>query len=122
MTRLGHEIVLVDSRAVFHFLQLDDVLLLFRDPRLLGLLELELAEVHHPDHRRPRRGGDFHQVESMFFGQRHGLVDFHDSELGAVVPDHSYRADADLSIDANAFGCVLNGNVSCVWVTRQAPA
>jgi len=29
------------------------------------------------------------------------------------MADHAYWADADLSIDANAFGCVLNGNVSC---------
>jgi hypothetical protein len=50
----------------------------------------------------------------VLFGQRHGLVDFHDSELSAVVADHSYWTDANLSIDANAFGCVLNGNVSCV--------
>jgi hypothetical protein len=56
----------------------------------------------------------------MFFGQCHGLVHFHDAELATVVADHAYWADADLSIDANAFGCVLNGNVSWLWVTRQA--
>jgi hypothetical protein len=37
------------------------------------------------------------------------------------MADHSNRAYADLSIDANTFGCVLNGNVSCL-VTRQASA
>src|SRR5687767_15677537 len=55
--------VLVDAGPVLHFLELDDVLLFLRDPRLFGLLELELSEVHHPDHRRPRRRCDLNQVE-----------------------------------------------------------
>jgi len=38
------------------------------------------------------------------------------------MADDAHWADADLSIDANAFGCVLNGNNSCAWVTRQALA
>src|SRR5688500_4559106 len=114
VTRLRVEVVVVDARPVLHFLELNDMLLFLRDPRLLGLLELELSEVHDPDHRRPRRGGNLHQVESVFFGQRHGLVDFHDSELCTVVTDHAYGTDADLFVDANAFGCVLNGNFSCV--------
>jgi hypothetical protein len=58
----------------------------------------------------------------VFFGQCHGLVHFHDPELATVVADHAYWADADLSIDANAFRGVLNGNDSCSWVTRQALA
>ena len=120
--RLRVEVVSVDPRAVLHFLELDDVLLLLRDPRPFGLFELELPEVHDPDHWWTRRRGYFHEVESMFLGQCHGLFCFHDSELRPIMADHAYWADADLSIDANAFGCVLNGNVSCAWVTRQALA
>src|SRR6478672_4286838 len=45
MAGLELEVVIVDPGPVLHFLELDDVLLLLRRPRRLGLLELELPVV-----------------------------------------------------------------------------
>jgi hypothetical protein len=58
----------------------------------------------------------------MFLSQRHGFFSLHDPELATIVADHANRTDANLAIDANAFGSVLNGNVSLLLVKRQAAA
>jgi hypothetical protein len=79
MPSLGVEVVVLDPRAELHFLEFDDVLLLFRDACLLGLFKLELAVVHDPDDGGTRGRCDFNQIESGFFGQCHRSIDFHDS-------------------------------------------
>src|SRR5438128_1070644 len=47
VARLEGEVMIVDPRPVFHFLEVDDVLLFLRRPRRLRLLELELPVVHY---------------------------------------------------------------------------
>jgi len=53
VTGLRHEVVLFDSRPVLHFLQVNDVLLLFGLARHLRLLELEFR-IHDAGHGWPR--------------------------------------------------------------------
>ena len=85
MAGLEVEVVIVDAGPVLHFLQLDDVLLLLRRPRRLGLLELELPVVHDLDHGRARRRRHFHEIEPAFLRGGERLFDGQDAQLLAVV-------------------------------------
>jgi hypothetical protein len=84
------------------------VLLFLGGPRLLGLLELELAVVHDADHRRARSRCYFDEVEAVRIGLRERRLEIHDPELRAIGPDDAHWADADLTVDPHAFGGVLN--------------
>ena len=65
--RLRVEVMIVDPRPELHFLELDDVLFLLGDASLLRHLELILAVVHDPDHRRSRGRCHFDQIEALLF-------------------------------------------------------
>src|SRR5258706_2748760 len=65
VTGLRHEVVLFDSRPVLHFLQVNDVLLLFGLARHLRLLELEFPVVHDAGHGWPRHWCNFHEIQSL---------------------------------------------------------
>src|SRR5919201_1792863 len=105
-------IFIVVPRAILHLFQVNHVLLLFRLPRHLRLLELELAVVHDPNDGRPSHRRDFHQIESLRLCLREGRLQVENSELSAVGRNHAERADADLSVHAYALGAVLNGRSS----------
>src|SRR2546422_7524809 len=60
---LEGEVVIVDPRPVFHFLEVDDVLLFLGRPRRLRLLELELPVVHDLRDRGSRERRHLDQVE-----------------------------------------------------------
>src|SRR5690606_14854886 len=99
------EVVRLDARPHLDFLDLDLVLLLARRPSLPRLLVLELAVVHDPDDRRPRRRRDFHEVETLLLCRCPGLLDRQNSELLAVRADDADGADADLPVDADSTLC-----------------
>ena len=99
------EVVRLDPRTQLHFLHLDLVLLLARLPRLARLLVLELAVVHDPDDRRPRRRRDLHQIQTFRFRPRQRLLDRHDSQLLAFRANDSDRADPDLPVDSYSLVC-----------------
>ena len=81
--------------SVLHFLELDDVLLLLREPRLLGHLELVLPVVHDADHGRTSGRGDFDEIQPCFLRHAQRRVHLENPELRAVGADHADRADAD---------------------------
>lgn len=124
MADLRLEVVLVDARAELDFLELDDVLLLARLAGHLGLLELELAEVHDADHRRTSQRSDLDQIQPGGVSGREGDLQLHDAELFTVCRDHSQRTDANLPIHPNALILFLNGPYSSnegKQKTRTAP-
>ena len=108
MTHLRHEVMLIDVRPELDLFQMDDVLLLSRLSRHLRLFELELAEVHDADDGRASEGSDFHQIESSNFRSLQRCFELHDAELCAIGSDDTQRTDADLPVNANAFGLFLN--------------
>ena len=108
MPGLGLKIVIIDAGTVLHFLELDDVLLLFRDPRLLRHFELVLPVVHDADDRGTGSGGDFDEIQPGFFRHPECRVHLENSELRTIGADHADRADADHAIDPHALGGVLN--------------
>ena len=73
------------------------------------MLELELAVVHDADDGRSSERCDFHQIQPLFLCLRERGVHLENAELTAVGRDHAQRADADLAVDADALGGVLNG-------------
>src|SRR5437868_7694382 len=105
---LGHEVVLFDARAVLHFLEVNDVLLLFGLASHLGLLELELPVIHDAGHGRPRHWCNFHQIQSLLDRRGKRGFDIHDAKLRAIGSDYSDRTDADLFVDAYALCYVLD--------------
>src|SRR5665213_1868035 len=107
--RLRVEVVIVDARSVLHLFQVNDMLLLFRDARHLGLLELELAVVHDPDDGRPRERCDLHQVQPLCFCLRKRRVQLENSQLAAVGRNYAQWANANLAVHADALGAILNG-------------
>ncbi len=102
MARLEIEVVVVDAGAVFHFLQVNHVLLFLRGPRRLRLLELEFPVVHDLDDGGPGEGRDFHEIQAPFMRGGQSFVDRQDAQLVAVVRNHAHRTDANLSIHARA--------------------
>lgn len=98
VARFRFKIVVINSRTVLHFLEMDDVLFFLGLPRLLGLLELELAEVHDPDDWRPCSCCNFDEIQPLLdsLGQRY--VYFHDAKLTAVSADDADWADPDLPV------------------------
>src|SRR6185503_5291050 len=106
--RLRVEVVVVDPRAVLDLLELDHVLLFLGHARLLGHFELVLAVVHDADHGWSRGGRDFDQIQSLILRHAEGGIHFEDAELRPIGADHTDRADANLAVDANPLGGVLN--------------
>jgi hypothetical protein len=66
---------------------------------LLFLLVLEFAEVHDSANGRALVGRDFDQIQIRLASSRHGLIGWHDPQLGAIGPDHANRRNANLFID-----------------------
>src|SRR3989475_11049499 len=62
VARLEREVVVVDPGTELHFLEMDHVLLLFRRPRRLRLLELEL-----PDRKSTRLNSSHSQISYAVF-------------------------------------------------------
>jgi hypothetical protein len=84
------------------------VLLLFCLPGHLRLLELELSVVHDSGDWRPRHRRDFDQVQALLDRRCQSRVDIHDSELCSISGDHADGADANLFVDSDPLGGVLN--------------
>src|SRR3989454_7035047 len=94
--------MIVDPRPVFHFLEVDDVLLFLGRPRRLRLLELELPVVHDLRDRGSRERRHLDQVEASLL--RRGQRFFHGqhAQLRSVGGDHADRADPYLPVDSDA--------------------
>src|SRR2546422_915889 len=103
------EIVIVDPGAVFHFLQVNHVLLFLGGARRLRLLELELPIVHDLDDGGPGERRDFHEIQAPFGRGGDRFIDRQHPQLVAVVRDHAHRTDADLPIHtcARCFAVVV---------------
>ena len=74
-------------------LQFLDFLLLglaLRRMRFFLLLELELAEIHHPANRRVGIRHDFNQIQSRVLGHLQGRVARQDSNLLSISADHAH--------------------------------
>ena len=95
-------IVLVHLRPELDFLDLDDLLVLLRLARALGLLVLILPVVHDPADRRHGGRGDLHEVQTL--GTRDGqrLGGWHDAQLLAGFVDHPDLTDPDALVGADA--------------------
>jgi len=77
--RRACRVVIVDAGAVLHLFQLDHVLLLLRDPRLLRHFELVLPVVHDADDGRASSGGHFDEIQALVFRHPERGVDFEDA-------------------------------------------
>lgn len=99
MARFCLEVMVIDSRTVLHFLEMDDVLFFLGLARLLGLFKLEFSEVHDADDGWSCRGSDFNQIQPKFDGLRQRYVDLHDAKLTAIGPNHADWADPDLPVN-----------------------
>lgn len=93
-------ITLFRTRPELHFLDLDLLLLLTGDGRLLALLELELAVVHHTAHRRLRRRYDFDQIQISLGRYRQSLFDRDNAAVFAFGVDQPDLPDRNLVIQA----------------------
>jgi hypothetical protein len=97
------EIMVVDSGAVLHFLELNDVLLFLGRAGGLGFLELELPVVHDLDHGWAGVGGDLYEIKLRVVCQPLGLVGGEDAQL-LVPADDADLGDTDLLVDAQFSG------------------
>ena len=98
VARFRFEVMVINSRTVFHFLKMDDVLFLFCLPRLFGLFKLELAEVHDADDRWASSCCDFDEIQPKLYRLGQCYVYFHDAKLTAVGADDADWADPDLPV------------------------
>src|SRR5712691_11725584 len=121
VTGLRHEVVLFDSRPVLHFLQVNDVLLLFGLARHLRLLEFEFPVVHDAGHGWPRHWCNLHEIQSLLDRGRQSSFDIHDSELRSIGSYDSDGTDADLFIDAYALGGVLDTSPFTLGKQKRGP-
>src|SRR5919112_599347 len=111
MPGLEIEVVIVDTRTVLYFLQLNDVLLLLCRPRRLGLLELEFPVVHDLDYRGPSGGSHLHEIQSAFHRRCQSFLDRQNTELLTRCRDHPDWADPDHAIDANPLFTIVRGQL-----------
>src|SRR5690349_8674476 len=95
-------VVLVDLRAEFDFLHLDDLLVLLGRPRALLLLVLVPPEIHDAAHRRVGGRRNLDEVEPLLARDRERLRGRHDPELRAVLVDHADLTDPDAFVDPRA--------------------
>ena len=98
VARFRFEVMVINSRTVLHFLEMDDVLFLFCLPRLFGLFKLELAEVHDADDRWASSCCDFDEIQPKLYRLGQCYVYFHDAKLTAVGADDADWADPDLPV------------------------
>ena len=92
-------IVLIDLVAHLHLLHFGLVRLLLGFFGLLFLLELELAVVHDPAHRRISLLAHQHQVELAVFGYLEGRLSRDHPQLAAVGIHHPELGVADAVVD-----------------------
>jgi hypothetical protein len=69
----------------------------------LGLLILELADVHDLADGRHGSRGDFHQIHAGFFGQRQRLTNRDYAQLFSVFPDQANLGGGDLFVETLRF-------------------
>jgi len=106
IAQLDLVIALVGPGPEFDFLDLDDFLA--RAGFLLALLFLvfEFAVIHQAAHGRIGRGGNFHQVNVVFLGQRQRVGSPVDAKLLAFHANQANFVDADFTVDTLFFfGC-----------------
>ena len=96
---LGRVVLLGDLRAELDLADRDLLLVLARGLELLGLLVLVLGVVQHAAHGRARLGSDLDEIEVALLGVAQGLVGAHDTDLRAIVADHSDLGNADALVD-----------------------
>jgi hypothetical protein len=84
------------------------VLLFLRLASHLRLLELEFPVVHDAGYGGPRHWCNFHEIQSLLDRGCQSCFDIHDSELRSIGSYDSDGTDADLFVDAYAFGDVLD--------------
>ncbi len=111
MPCLGVEVVIVDPRAVLHFLELDDVLLLLGLSCLLRHFELVLPVVHDSNDGGAGSRRDFNKIQSLLFRHSQRGIDFLDAKLRSVGANDADRTNADLSVDSYALCGVLNTEI-----------
>src|SRR5688572_13432018 len=108
VARLRLEVVILDPGAVLDLLEMDHVLLLLCLAGHLGLLELELPVVHDANNGRPRHRRHFDQIQTLLLCGRQRGIEIQNSHLTSICRNDAERADADLTIDADALRVVLN--------------
>src|SRR6185295_8616919 len=69
-------------------------------------------EVHDTDDGGPSQRCDFNEIEACDFCRREGSLELHDAKLSAISSDDAQWTDANLPVNANAFGLLLNGRES----------
>jgi len=97
------EVMFLDSRSEFYFLEFDDMLLFLGLASHLGLLEFVLSEVHDSDDGRTSKWRNFHEIKTELLRSAQCRVNIHDSKLGAVVAYDTKRRKTDLTINARTF-------------------
>lgn len=97
------EVMFLDARSEFDFLELDHMLLFLGLASHLGLLELVLPEVHDADDRRASKWRYFNEVEAELLCSAQRRINIHNSKLGAVVAYDTERRETDLTINARTF-------------------
>src|SRR6185436_6165895 len=94
-------VVLVGARSELYLLDGDKSLFGFCLFLFLLLLVLKLAEVDDPADRGLSLWRNFNQVQSLAPSNLDRLLRRHNSELGAVLIDHTHFADAYALVDSN---------------------
>ncbi|KOT21156.1 hypothetical protein DM47_3612 [Burkholderia mallei] len=100
IAKLDVVIAVIGSRAEFHFLDLDDLLLELRLVLLLGFLVLELAVIHQTANRRSRLRRNLHQVNIQLFRFTESLGESHDADGLTIDPDQTHFRRSDFTVDA----------------------
>ena len=107
---LGLVVVVVNARAKFDFLHLDDFLALAGLGGLFLLKKAEFAIIEDLADRGRRIGDDFDQIEPGLFRQSKGLFDVLDALILTFLVDQHDLAGADLTI---GFGSRFLRNGRC---------
>ena len=120
----------VGSRPELDLLDLGLLLPAARCLSLLALLELELAVIHQPAHRRVGVRGHLDHVEPPLLGFRQRLVHGDDSELGSVLADQPEAFSPNFAIyaitlfrcDASSSNVAIRGHRATHGATRRRAA
>ena len=105
---LGGQVVLANLESQSNLLYLDELLILFRLLKLLGLLVLVLAPVQYFGHWRLGGWGDFCKIISGGFSGSERLFEGNDAKLLSVQSDETDGGSSDFMIQADTIDAVFS--------------
>ncbi len=105
---LGGQVVLANLESQSNLFNLDELLILFRLLKLLGLLVLVLAPVEYFGYWRLGGWGDFCKIISGGISGGEGLSEADDAKLLPVQSDKTDGRSSDFMIQADTIDAVIS--------------